>query len=263
MNNVNNDRSVILRQQLDNHNMKKYEFKKIEYMQTPQKIKEKVKDDNNEKEEFSPSPTQISMIQSSLEKELIEKLLSKSDDLSNSLNNFQTQFENLQIQSMEREKIAREEGYKEGEMKAKLDYNDELQKEKERISKTLFTLNDTIENIKSQIIKLENELSAIALDIAKEIIIKEIDSNSAKIASLISKELLKSMSLNLNVVIKVNPLDFEFLDEELKENSNIKLKSDDAIARGGVIVISENGNVDGNIMSRYNILKQSVLDNFR
>ena len=71
------------------------------------------------------------------------------------------------------------------------------------------------------------------------------------------------MSLNLNVVIKVNPLDFEFLDEELKENPNIKLKSDDAIARGGVIVISENGNVDGNIMSRYNILKQSVLDNFR
>lgn len=263
MNNVNNDRSVILRQQLDNHNMKKYEFKKIEYMQTPQKIKEKVKDDSNEKEEFSPSPTQISMIQSSLEKELIEKLLSKSDDLSNSLNNFQTQFENLQIQSMEREKIAREEGYKEGEMKAKLGYNDELQKEKERISKTLLTLNDTIENIKSQIIKLENELSAIALDIAKEIIIKEIDSNSAKIASLISKELLKSMSSNLNVVIKVNPLDFEFLDEELKENSNIKLKSDDAIARGGVIVISENGNVDGNIMSRYNILKQSVLDNFR
>ena len=259
MNNVNNDRSVILRQQLDNHNMKKYEFKKIEYPTT----KEASASKKDEKEEFTPSPTQISMIQSSLEKELIEKLLSKSDDLSNSLNNFQAQFETLQIQSMEREKIAREEGYKEGEMKAKLGYSDELKKEKERISKAIITLNDTIENIKSQIMKLENELSAIALDIAKEIIIKEIDSNSAKIASLISKELLKSMSLNLNVVIKVNPLDFEFLDEELKENPNIKLKSDDAIARGGVIVISENGNVDGNIMSRYNILKQSVLDNFR
>ena len=259
MNNVNNDTSVILRQQLDSHNMKKYEFKKIEYPTT----KEASASKKDEKEEFTPSPTQISMIQSSLEKELIEKLLSKSDDLSNSLNNFQTQFENLQIQSMEREKIAREEGYKEGEMKAKLGYSDELKKEKERISKAIITLNDTIENIKSQIMKLENELSAIALDIAKEIIIKEIDSNSAKIASLISKELLKSMSSNLNIIIKVNPLDFEFLDEELKENPNIKLKSDDAIARGGVIVISENGNVDGNIMSRYNILKQSVLDNFR
>lgn len=259
MNNVNNDTSVILRQQLDNHNMKKYEFKKIEYPTT----KEASAPKKDEKEEFTPSPTQISMIQSSLEKELIEKLLSKSDDLSNSLNNFQAQFETLQIQSMEREKIAREEGYKEGEMKAKLGYSDELKKEKERISKAIITLNDTIENIKSQIMKLENELSAIALDIAKEIIIKEIDSNSAKIASLISKELLKSMSSNLNIIVKVNPLDFEFLDRELKENPNIKLKSDDAIAKGGVIVISENGNVDGNIMSRYNILKQSVLDNFR
>ena len=55
MNNVNNDTSVILRQQLDSHNMKKYEFKKIEYPTT----KEASASKKDEKEEFTPSPTQI------------------------------------------------------------------------------------------------------------------------------------------------------------------------------------------------------------
>lgn len=169
----------------------------------------------------------------------------------------------MQIQSQEREKTAREEGFREGEMKAKLNLNEELEKEKEKIAKSIAVLDSVIENIKSQVVKLENELSTIALDIAKEVIIKEIDTNSAKIASLISKELLQSMSANLNIIIKVNPLDCEILTNDLKDKENITIKPDDAVSRGGVIIISEDGNLDGNIMSRYNLLKQSVLDNFR
>lgn len=253
----NSDTSVIALKQLEKHNMKKYEFKKIE----PNEVL--VKQNENTSVESIPTPSQVSIIQSSLEKELIEKLLSKSDDLSNSLNNFQMQFEKLQVQSQEREKTAREEGLREGEMKAKLNLNEELEKEREKIAKSIAMLDSVIENIKSQVIKLENELSTIALDIAKEVIIKEVDVNSAKIASLISKELLQSMSSNLNITIKVNPLDFEILNNELKDKENIKIKRDDAVSRGGVIIISDDGNLDGNIMSRYNLLKQSVLENFR
>lgn len=253
----NSDTSVIALKQLDKHNMKKYEFKKIE----PGEVI--VRQNENIDTESTPTQSQVSIIQSSLEKELIEKLLSKSDDLSNSLNSFQSQFEKLQIQSQEREKTAREEGFREGEMKAKLNLNEELEKEKEKIAKSIAVLDSVIENIKSQVVKLENELSTIALDIAKEVIIKEIDTNSAKIASLISKELLQSMSANLNIIIKVNPLDCEMLTNDLKDKENITIKPDDAVSRGGVIIISEDGNLDGNIMSRYNLLKQSVLDNFR
>lgn len=252
-----NDKSIISSQELDNHNMARYEFKKI----NTKEIKETKK--NIHIEENIPTQSQVSMIQSSIEKELIEKLLIKSDDLSNSLNNFQIQFEKLQSQINEKEKTAREEGFKEGELKATLNFKDELEKEKEKVTKSIITLNETIENIKKQIVNLESELSSIALDIAKEVIIKEVDTNSSKIAALISKELLQSMSTNLNIIIKVNPIDFEYLNNVFKNNQNIKIKSDDAIQKGGVVVISDNGNIDGNIMSRYQILKQSVLENFR
>lgn len=256
----NNDKSIISSQELNGHNMQKYEFKKLDTNDI------KIQDSNSNSdanEDKLPTQSQVSMIQSSLEKELIEKLLTKSDDLASSLNNFQMQFEKLQSQTNEKEKIAREEGFKEGELKAQLGFKDELEKEKERISKSIMTLDDTIERIKGQIVKLESELSAIAIDIAKEVIVKEVEANSAKIAASISKELLQSMSSNLNIIIKVNPIDFDFLNNIVKNKQNIKIKSDDAIQKGGVVVISENGNIDGNIMSRYQILKQSVLENFR
>lgn len=250
------DTSVISYAQLSGHDMKKYEFKKINHNEVIQK-------EENLSNQYNPSQPQISMIQSSLEKELIEKLLSKSDDLSNTLNSFQEQFEKLQVQSQEREKIAREEGYKEGEMKAKLSINDEFEKEREKITKSVVVLNETIENIKSQIVKLESELSTIALDIAKEVIIKEVENSSAQIALSISRELLQEMSSNLNIILKVNPLDFDFINNSLGTKENIKIKSDDAIAKGGIVIISDNGNVDGSVMSRYRLLKQSVLENFK
>lgn len=254
-----NDKSIISSQELNTHNMARYEFKKLNI----EEIQEAHIQKDNHTEENMPTQSQVSMIQSSIEKELIEKLLAKSDDLSNSLNNFQIQFDRLQSQIDEKEKIAREEGFKEGELKARLGFQDELEKERERITKSVITLNETIEGIKKQILKLESELSSIALDVAKEVIIKEVDENSSKIAALISRELLKSMSMNLNVIIKVNPIDFDYLNNVFKNNQNIKIKSDDAIQKGGVVVISDNGNIDGNVMSRYQILKQSVLENFR
>lgn len=71
----NSDTSVIALKQLDKHNMKKYEFKKIE----PGEVI--VRQNENIDTESTPTQSQVSIIQSSLEKELIEKLLSKSDDL--------------------------------------------------------------------------------------------------------------------------------------------------------------------------------------
>lgn len=231
--------------------MNKYEFKTI--------VKNEVKNIATDEAKIEPNKAQVSMIESSLEKDLIEKLLKKSDDLSASLKGFEERFATLQSESLEREKNAKEDGIKEGKMMADLELKKSIEIEREKIASSILKLDSAIENTKEQITKLESELSSIALDIAKEVIIKEISVDSAKIAASIAKELLKSMSGNLSVIIKVNPSDFEFLNNLAKGKEHIKIKSDDAIAKGGVVIISENGNIDGNIMSRYKLLKQSVL----
>ena len=253
---LSNEKSVIGANELDAHTMNKYDFKTI----TKDEIMEQ-KNDNKERDE--PSKAQVAMIESSLEKELIDKLLQKSDDLSATLKGFEERFVELQAQAIEREKAAKEEGIKEGKMMADLELKNSIESEREKIASSLQKLDSAIDETKAQIEKLESELSSIALDIAKEVIIKEISTESAKVAASIAKELLKSMSGNLNVVIKVNPADFEFLNNLAKGKENLTIKSDDAIAKGGVVIISENGNIDGSIMSRYKLLKQSVIENLK
>lgn len=240
--------------------MTKYEFKKIDVK--PKEVN--MKDEINEREiPREPNKSQISMIASSLEKDLIEKLLKKSEDLEKSLNGIKAQFQDLQKVSLEREKQAFENGVKEGESRINLNLKNEIENERNKIIGSINKLDSTIENSKKEINKLELELSAIALDIAREVIIKEISSQSAKIAESIAKELLASLGENLNVVLKVNPSDFAHLSEVFSDKMHVKIQIDDAIARGGIVILSENGNIDGGVMSRYKLLKQSVLDNFR
>lgn len=256
---LSNEKSVIGADELEAHTMSKYDFKTI----TKQELKGHKSDENNDDEPHKVSKAQTAMIESSLEKDLIDKLLQKSDDLSANLKGFEEKFEMLQVQSAEREKAAKEEGIKEGQMMVNLELKNSIESEREKIGNSIIKLDSAIEGAKEQIAKLESELSAIALDIAKEVIVKEVSEESAKVAASIAKELLKSMSGNLNVVIKVNPTDFEFLNNLAQGKENITIKSDDAIAKGGVVIISENGNIDGNIMSRYKLLKQSVIENLK
>lgn len=262
---LSNEKSVIGADELESHTMNKYDFKTITKQEINlQKDSEKIdSNDTSDEPKEQVNKAQISMIESSIEKELIDKLLQKSDDLSANLKGFEARFEALQAQSAEREKTAREEGIKEGKMMVDLELKNSIENEREKIASSILKLEGAIDGTKAQIEKLESELSSIALDIAKEVIIKEISAESSKIAASIAKELLKSLSGNLNVVIKVHPADFEFLNNLAKGKEHITIKSDDAIAKGGVVIISENGNIDGNIMSRYKLLKQSVLDNLK
>lgn len=256
---LSNEKSVISSNELDAHTMNKYDFKTITKQEIDSHKQKRDDEDNDDK----PNKAQVAMIESSLEKELIDKLLQKSDDLSATLKGFEERFAELQAQASEREKAAKEEGIKEGQMMVNLELKNSIESEREKIASSVNKLDSAIDGAKEQIAKLESELSSIALDIAKEVIIKEISEESAKVAASIAKELLKSMSGNLDVIIKVNPADFEFLNNLAKGKENIKIKSDDAIAKGGVVIISENGNIDGSIMSRYKLLKQSVIENLK
>ena len=110
---------------------------------------------------------------------------------------------------------------------------------------------------------LEKELSAISVDIAKEVILSEVSENSQKIALGLTKELLNSIMDATNIKIKVNPSDYLFLKEQLSENTKVEILADSAVSLGGVVIVSDSGNLDGTIMARYKNLKQSVLENMR
>ena len=205
--------------------------------------------------------------QNSLEKELIEKLLQKSDELSGNLAKLEMQFEKSQQEMQDNLQQARDESYKrgleEGKSEAKKEMEAEISSEREKIVQSLITLENTLKNSQTHIEALEKELSSIAVDMAREVIVKEIGDNSQKVALELTRSLLANIMEATQIGIKVNPIDYVYIKENLKDMDKVQIEADNAISRGGVVISSNLGNLDGNIMSRYKMLKQSVLDNLR
>ena len=240
-----NQENVIGQDRLKNHNIKKYEFKTItsemietnkgaaHITETP--IVEHTQEEAQNMENTESNAQKIA----TLEQELVEKLLQKTDELSSSLAKLQIQFEKLQVESEQRVASARDEGYKDGfreaQEKAKEDMFAEIDAQKKALVDSIITLENALKSSQKHLEELEKELSAISVDIAREVIIK----------------------------IKVNPNDYIYLKEHLEDNTKVEVISDNAVSLGGVVIVSDNGNIDGTIMSRYKNLKQSVLENMR
>ncbi|CUU40502.1 MULTISPECIES: flagellar assembly protein FliH [Helicobacter] len=266
--------NIIGQERLKNHNIKKYEFKtitsdmvesgkEIHHIDTQAPV---VEQSYEEAQNALHSESNVQKI-ASLEQELVEKLLQKTDDLSSSLAKLQIQFEKLQVESEQRVASARDEGYKDGfreaQEKVKGDMFAEIDAQKKFLVDSIITLENTLKASQKHLEELEKELSAISVDIAKEVIINEVSENSQKIALNLTRELLNSIMDATNIKVKVNPNDYLYLKEHLEDNTKVEVISDGAVSLGGVVIVSDTGNIDGTIMSRYKNLKQSVLENMR
>ena len=275
--------NIIGQEELKNHNIKKYEFKSItsemlesgKILEPSQEINKGTNSEINESEPLGEAQASMEIQNTestmqkiaTLEQELVERLLQKTDELSSSLAKLQIQFEKLQVESEQRVASAREEGYKDGfreaETKAKDELFAEINTQKKSLVDSIITLESALKQSQKHLEDLEKELSAISVDIAKEVILNEVSENSQKIALGLTKELLNSIMDATNIKIKVNPSDYLFLKEQLSENTKVEILSDSAVSLGGVVIVSDSGNLDGTIMARYKNLKQSVLENMR
>lgn len=263
------EENLIARSDLIKHNVQKYEFKAMS------KDREELIEQTHT-EGAKPSIENLNQSAnndgkkngvSSLEQELIERLLQKTDELSSSLAKLQIQFEKQQLEIEERVNTARNDAYKDGlkagEEKIKKEMFEIIEKERGTLIQSAITLDKEMQKSQTHLASLEKELSGIAVDIAKEVIIKEIESSSQKVALALAKELLSATIDATDIRLRVNTNDYPYLNENLKDTQKIKLEADDAITKGGVVITSSSGNIDGNIMSRYRALKQSVLDDLK
>lgn len=260
--------NVIATDKRTRHDIRRYEFKAIEAsaddlgksLVAPSIEPEIVQEQQESPQPDMPPPQVISGI----EAELIERLLEKSENLESALKTVQEQ---LDRQQEEMEKILREakeeskqQGIKEGQEIARAQMQDEINAQLQAFGDSIAQIGDTSVKVEEQINHIEKDLSLIAIDIAKEIIAKEVSEESAEIALSLSKQLLDNLKEATKILIKLNPQDYALLLKRFDGDGRIKLQADKAIARGGVVVISDSGNLDGTIMSRFENLKKSILE---
>ena len=84
---------------------------------------------------------------------------------------------------------------------------------------------------------------------------KEILTSSSDVAVALAKELIKDLKDTSNITIKTNPENYEALNEVFEDNVKVDVQSDDAVSVGGVIFLSEKGNLDGNLSARLKQIK--------
>ena len=253
---------IINGESVERHVIKPYNFKPLEE-DNNLKEENRISDSNGikEQENIIYKSYYEESNQNKISEEVIEKLLGKIEELSNNIVKIQEEFKN-QLSECKKEieiqkQKAFEEGYNKGKEEASLELSKVLEEKLRLLDSSIKKIDSINEVFEEKILSLEKELVSIALDIAKEVIQKEVSENSKEIAYNLAKALMEDIKDATQITIKVNPKDASYLREKLK---NVKIVEDDAIKEGGVVIVSDIGNIDAEIKQRFKTIKEAILE---
>lgn len=208
------------------------------------------------------SQAQSPQIQQAGESSFVEELLKKTDELSSNIIKLQMQIENQESEFAKRLESeisrAKEDGKNEGITQANAANEAKINELEARFSASVAKLDEQYVKFDEFLKKIEEGLGQTAIKIAKEVIDKEISTSSNQIAHHLASSLIKELSNVKNIEIRVNPEDSEYLKEQFSKNEHVKISADDAISKGGVVIISDGGNIDATMQTRLEKLKMLV-----
>ena len=208
------------------------------------------------------SQAQSPQMQQTGESSFVEELLKKTDELSSNIIKLQMQIENQESEFAKRLETeisrAKEDGKNEGIAQANAANEARINELEARFSASAAKLEEQYVKFDEFLKKIEEELGQTAIKIAKEVIDKEISTSSNQIAHHLASSLIKELSNVKNIEIRVNPEDSEYIKEQFSKNEHVKISADDAISKGGVVIISDGGNIDATMQTRLEKLKMLV-----
>jgi flagellar assembly protein FliH len=253
--------TVISNDSIEKHSVNKYNFKVIAFG---------AKDEDHSEEPTVSSEPQLadekidsSSLSSGTKDSLIESLMKKTDEMSSNFIKLQMKLEEKEEEFASQLQKAKEEAFQEGletgVKQTQEHIQDELNNTKELYETSIKKLEDAAEEFKSSVESLKSELVLAAIDIAHEVIKVEVSENSSNIAKALSDELIKDLQGASKITLKVNPKDHSVISEHLSNLQNVTVVSDGAISEGGVVVLSDAGNVDSQIQKRFEKVKKAAL----
>ena len=208
------------------------------------------------------SQAQSPQIQQAGESSFVEELLKKTDELSSNIIKLQMQIENQESEFAKRLESeisrAKEDGKNEGIAQANAANEAKIKELEAKFNASAAKLEEQYVKFDEFLKKIEEELGQTAIKIAKEVIDKEISTSSNQIAHHLASSLIKELSNVKNIEIRVNPKDSEYIKEQFSKNEHVKISADDAISKGGVVIISDGGNIDATMQTRLEKLKMLV-----
>ncbi len=254
---MNGIKNVIDSSSIQKHLIQKYNFKilssKTSYNEDDMQKNEQIKKEDLGSELKEKEAKEI-------KDGFISELLEKSDKMSSDIVKLQMQIEEGQKEFEKRLSKQTEDALKEGETKgynlAKKELEDEYVSLRTQYTKSIEKLDNIFGKCKNYMDTLKDDLAEVSLEIAKEVVSKEISKDSKNIAFSLAKSLINNIKDANKINIKINPKDYDYIKEKFAQMQNIQVLKDDAISEGGVVLLSEIGNIDGDIKTRIDKAKQ-------
>ncbi|MCD6173291.1 MAG: flagellar assembly protein FliH [Sulfurimonas sp.] len=271
--------TVITNDKLQKHAVSKYSFKVLSLNQnddsafTSALVEQYCENENGalEKEEYSednnPNRRESDIDSSAMSKNskdaLIESLMKKTDEMSSNFIKLQMKIEsNEEEYKQELEKVKDESfnaGVEAGIKKASEDEEKNKANGLAQFSNSVTTLEHSAKEFSDALESIKKELVSAAIDISKEVIALELSQNSQDVAKVLGDELIKELQSASKITLRVNPKDHGAISEHVGILEKIQIVSDSAVSEGGVIAISDAGNIDSQISKRFQKVKQAAL----
>lgn len=253
---------VIQQNATGSHTISKYQFKILSSL-SGMSVGEATHEINNLPMDEQPIVERRKEESKSSKDELIESMMKKADEMSSNVIKMQMRLESMQEEHAlaleEARKAAYAEGFEAGIAQEKASNAGASAQSHDLLAQSVKTLENAAAEFVSALDAIQKELTHTALDIAKEVIGIETAERSAKIAAKLSGDLIDELKDASKVTLRVNPADHGFISEKVGSLDHVEVLSDRAISPGGVVAISDVGNIDSEIKKRYERLKRSLL----
>ncbi len=265
--------TVISNEKLNNHKVDKYNFKVLavgpvhkekpvpEQDTSTQETDETYTEENNPRRRTTDIDSS-SMSQSSKDS-LIESLLQKTDEMSSNFIKLQMKLEEKEEEHKQELQKVKEEAYQQGieagKEQALKESETEYMNAIKQFASSVETLEESAKEYEKALQSIKDELVIAALDISKEVVKVELSAASSEVAKVLGNELIKELQSASKVTLKVNPKDHGAISEEVGSLEYVEVVSDSAVSPGGVIAISDAGNIDAQISKRFERVKRAAL----
>ncbi|QOP44140.1 flagellar assembly protein FliH [Sulfurimonas sediminis] len=255
--------SIISENEINEHNVQKYSFKVIAMGSKEEQKKENKVFTQEDNPKARASDVDSSALSTSSKDSLIESLMKKTDEMSSNFIKLQMRLEAKEEEFQEELKKAKEEafaeGLKAGEAKAREEIDKTLRSKLELLTNSIQKLEESASEFEKALEGIKNELLHAAIDIAKEVVQIEVSENSSQIAQKLSDELIEELQSASKITLKVNPKDYSAIAEHFSKLEHVKVVPESAVSEGGVIVLSDAGNIDAQISKRFERVKKAAL----
>lgn len=259
--------TVISNDKLIRHNVDKYTFKVLAMGPSSDSTLQKSSLEKSETKEQEIEKPQASVDSSSLstssKDSLIESLMKKTDEMSSNFIKLQMKLESMSEDHKKEIEKVKEESYQEGIVAGKeqalKEEQGSIRSSLEQFVNSIKTLESSASEYEKALEGIKSELVSAAIDISKEVIGVELSKNSSDIAEVLSRDLIKELQGASKIKLKVNPKNHGDLSKNLGSLEHVEIVSDGAISEGGVIAISDVGNIDAQISKRFERVKKAAL----